>query len=255
MYCNIIHPFFKTHFRTTFIENFLKNSKPSWWPSRMSSPPLGWNASTTCRATSSFNPLSGRRPTFLMGVALHRPNSRWWKWVCVRVASPERRPASRERKSEREVIMKFLQAQFPFWLEAVLCVKWGQRTTQEVGRKSRRLLPDVGVNSLGMLETGLRFCGGFVWIFCCNDCLRNMDLSQGDLWGSLVTRDLGNTGLGWLLLDRLVRALLKHRLAASGGGLSKTGWHAHSRTTIRTPSENFFVFFAAKTCVFARSPL
>lgn len=36
-----------------------------------------------------------------------------------------------------------------------------------------------------------------------------MDLSQGDLWGSLVTRDLGNVGLEWLLLDGLVWALLK----------------------------------------------
>lgn len=42
-----------------------------------------------------------------------------------------------------------------------------------------------------------------------------MDLSQGDLWGSLVTRDLGNTGLGWLLLDRLVVGA--QRVSATAG--------------------------------------
>lgn len=65
--------------------------------------------------------------------------------------------------SEQEVIMKLPKAQFPFWFGAVLCVKWGQRTSAGSGQEGReRSLPDAGVNSLEMPKTGLRFTGVFV---------------------------------------------------------------------------------------------
>lgn len=89
-----------------------------------------------------------------------------------------------------------------------------------------------------MLETDLRFHRGFVWTFVLYDCPCNVDLLQADLWGSLVTRDLGNTGLGWLLLKRLV---LKHSLVDFIRGFITSGRHIHSRTTIKIASKKFSV--------------
>lgn len=111
--------------------------------------------------------------------------------------------------------MKLPEAQFPFWLGAVLCVEWGQRSSAGSGKEVVKVASRRGSKFTRVArdsEVSWRFCLDY----CCNDCLCNMDLSHGDLWGSLVTRDLGNTGPGWLLLDRLVRSLLSEVLSQLG---------------------------------------
>lgn len=83
--------------------------------------------------------------------------------------------------------MKFLQAQFLFRLGAVLRVKWGRRTSAGSGKEVVKVASRRGSKFTGDAgnrpEVSWRFCLDFCW----NDCLCNMDLSQGDLWGSLVT--------------------------------------------------------------------
>lgn len=79
--------------------------------------------------------------------------------------------------------MNLLEAQFPFWLGAVLCVKWGlgQRTSAGRGKE----VVNVGVNPVVMLETGLRLHGGFAWssvevMVCVTWICRR--LTFGELW-------------------------------------------------------------------------
>lgn len=121
--------------------------------------------------------------------------------------------------------MNLLEAQFPFWLGAVLCVKWGlgQRTSAGRGKEVVNVVPRRGSEFSGDAGNWPEASRRFRLEFCRSDGLCNVDLSQADLWGTLVTRDLGNPGLGRLLLERLVRVLLKHCLAAFTEGLITTG--------------------------------
>lgn len=118
--------------------------------------------------------------------------------------------------------MNLLEAQFPFWLGAVSCVKWGlgQRTSAGRWKEVVYVVSRRGSKFIIYLFFGVRvnpnpkFNGDagnwpeasrrFRLEFCSSDGLCNVDLSQADLWGTLVTRDLGNPGLGRLLLERLV---------------------------------------------------